>query len=202
VLPFGSALLSRRSRRHLRQSPDRDGNGSTHIDTAFMGLTSSGGVTINCKLLARASSGPVLSQARDHDSKRPRSGAGRIRRGGPAGPGHCRRSDPGCSRGGPDLGRRCPDEVRSWFLPSAAGGTNRTNGRVAAIPFGEPVRVLPWNERTSASKAFDVFLLLVGRVRIVEAQVAAAAELLGSAEVQADRLRVADVEVAVRSRRA
>jgi hypothetical protein len=34
--------LARRSRRPLRQSTHRDGKGSTHIDTAFMGLTSSG----------------------------------------------------------------------------------------------------------------------------------------------------------------
>src|SRR5437868_13497646 len=34
--------------------------GSTHIDTAFMGLTSSGGVTVNRKLQARASPRPTL----------------------------------------------------------------------------------------------------------------------------------------------
>ena len=44
----------------------------------------------------------------------------------------------------------------------------------------------------------DVLLLLLDRVRVVEPQVAAAAELRGDAEVEADRLRVADVEVAVR----
>ncbi len=43
----------------------------------------------------------------------------------------------------------------------------------------------------------DVLLLLLDRVGVVEAKVAATAELLGDAEVQADRLRVADVEVAV-----
>ena len=43
----------------------------------------------------------------------------------------------------------------------------------------------------------DVLLLLLGRVRVVEAEVAAAAELLGDAEVEADGLGVADVEVAV-----
>ena len=47
----------------------------------------------------------------------------------------------------------------------------------------------------------DVLLLLLRRVRVVEAEVAAAAELLRDAEVEADRLRVADVEVAVRLRR-
>jgi hypothetical protein len=43
----------------------------------------------------------------------------------------------------------------------------------------------------------DVLLLLLDRVGVVEAQVAAAAELLGDAEVEADRLGVPDVEVAV-----
>ena len=49
--------------------PAVTGRGSTHIDTAFMGLTSSGGVTVNCKLQARASPRPTLSQPRDHDSE-------------------------------------------------------------------------------------------------------------------------------------
>ena len=44
----------------------------------------------------------------------------------------------------------------------------------------------------------DVLLLFLDRVGVVEAQVAAAAELLGDPEVQRDRLRVADVQVAVR----
>jgi hypothetical protein len=44
----------------------------------------------------------------------------------------------------------------------------------------------------------DVLLLFLDRVRVVEAQVAAPAELLGDPEVERDRLRVADVEVAVR----
>ncbi len=47
----------------------------------------------------------------------------------------------------------------------------------------------------------DVLLLLPGRVGVVEAQVAAAAELLGDAEVEADRLGVADMQVAVGLRR-
>lgn len=44
--------------------------GSTHIATAFMGLTSSGGVTVNGKLQARASPRPLISQPREHDSER------------------------------------------------------------------------------------------------------------------------------------
>src|SRR6185436_7388872 len=44
----------------------------------------------------------------------------------------------------------------------------------------------------------DVLDVLGGRVRVVEAQVAGPAELLRQAEVDADRLGVADVQVAVR----
>ena len=44
-------------------------------------------------------------------------------------------------------------------------------------------------------------LLFLGGVGVVEAQVALAAVLLGEAEVEADRLGVADVQVAVRLRR-
>ena len=44
----------------------------------------------------------------------------------------------------------------------------------------------------------DVLLLFLGGVGVVEAQVAAAAELPRDAEVEADGLGVADVEVAVR----
>ena len=43
----------------------------------------------------------------------------------------------------------------------------------------------------------DVLDVLVDRVRVVEAQVAGAAEVLRDAEVEADRLGVADVQVAV-----
>ena len=47
----------------------------------------------------------------------------------------------------------------------------------------------------------DIFLLLLGRVGVVEAQIAMAAELLRHAEIQADRLGVADMQIAVRLRR-
>ncbi len=78
--------------------PPVTGRGSTHIDTAFMGFTSSGGVTINWKLQARASSGPVLSQPRDRRPAGPplpprhpgpsssrESASSRCRRGGSVG---------------------------------------------------------------------------------------------------------------------
>src|SRR5262249_11753388 len=44
----------------------------------------------------------------------------------------------------------------------------------------------------------DVLLTLLGRIGVVEAQVAVSVELLRHAEVEADRLGVADVQVAVR----
>ena len=44
----------------------------------------------------------------------------------------------------------------------------------------------------------DIFLLFLGRVGVVEAQMAAAAEFLGDAEIEADRLGVADMQIAVR----
>src|SRR5262249_51692165 len=47
----------------------------------------------------------------------------------------------------------------------------------------------------------DVLDVLLRRVRVVEAEIAAAAVLLRHAEVQADRLGVADVQVAVGLRR-
>ncbi len=47
----------------------------------------------------------------------------------------------------------------------------------------------------------DIFLLLLGRVGVVEAQIAMAGEFLGDAEIEADRLGVADMQVAVRLRR-
>src|SRR6185436_12846390 len=43
----------------------------------------------------------------------------------------------------------------------------------------------------------DIFLLFLGRVGVVEAEMTAAAELLGDAEIEADRLGMADMKVAV-----
>ena len=63
-----------------------------------------------------------------------------------------------------------------------------------------PVQSKP-SHCTSALIDVDVLDVFLGRVGVVEAQVAAAAELARDAEVQADRLGVADVQVAVRLRR-
>ena len=47
----------------------------------------------------------------------------------------------------------------------------------------------------------DEFLFFLGRVGVVEAQIAHTAEFLGDAEIQADRLGMADVQIAVGFRR-
>ena len=57
----------------------------------------------------------------------------------------------------------------------------------------EPVHV--------ADDGVDIFLLFLGRIGVVEAQIAVAGKLLGDAEIQADRLGVTDVQIAVRLRR-
>jgi hypothetical protein len=67
VLPFGSALLGRRSRRHLRQSPDRDGKGSTQIDLSLMGLTSSG--VSRSTASYKPEHHPVQSLSQPHDAE-------------------------------------------------------------------------------------------------------------------------------------
>src|SRR5215471_21678923 len=52
-----------------------------------------------------------------------------------------------------------------------------------------------------ALDGIDVLLLLLGGIGVVEAQVAASVELLRHPEIEANRLGVADVEIAVRLRR-
>src|SRR3954469_1795980 len=47
----------------------------------------------------------------------------------------------------------------------------------------------------------DIFLLLFGRIGIVETKVTAAAELLGHTEIEPDRLGMADMQIAIRLRR-
>ena len=58
-----------------------------------------------------------------------------------------------------------------------------------------PVEAEPLHARLDR---VDELLLLLLRVRVVEAQVAAAVVVVRDAEIQADRLRVADVQIAVR----
>ena len=52
-----------------------------------------------------------------------------------------------------------------------------------------------------ALDGIDIFLLLPGRVGVVETQITVAAEFLGNTEIEADRLGVPDMEIAVRLRR-
>ena len=47
----------------------------------------------------------------------------------------------------------------------------------------------------------DVFQLFLGRIRVVETEMAASAEIPGETEVEADGLGMADMEIAVRLRR-
>ncbi len=90
-----------------------------------MGLTSLGGVAVNCKLQARASPGPILFQPRDQDSERTRAVAGRIRRGGPAG--HGRRSSPGRIEAD-----RIPEGTARWNRRrSTSGGTEAAPSNAA-----------------------------------------------------------------------
>ena len=58
-----------------------------------------------------------------------------------------------------------------------------------------PIETEPSNV---ALDCVDIFLLFLGRIRVVEAQMAAAAELLSDAEIQADRLGMANVEITIR----
>ena len=69
----------------------------------------------------------------------------------------------------------------------------RGEARLLAPVEAEPAHV--------ALDRVDVLVLLLDRVGVVEAQVAAAAEVLRDAEVEADRLGVADVQIAVGLRR-
>ena len=57
-----------------------------------------------------------------------------------------------------------------------------------------PIETEPANV---VDNAVDVFGFFLGRVGVVEAEIALAAEFIGEPEIQADRLGVADVEVAV-----
>ena len=86
-----------------------------------------------------------------------------------------------------DVGHALPDEVDGEFveLVEVVGGEVEV---VAPVP-AEPSDVL--------EDAVDELLFLPGGVGVVEAHVAAAAVLVGEAEVEAHGLGVADVEVAV-----
>ena len=66
---------------------------------------------------------------------------------------------------------------------------------IGRVQLGGPLEAEPRDVFLDRLDVLDVFLR---RIRVVEPQVAGAAVLLGDAEIQADRLRVADVQIAVR----
>ena len=66
------------------------------------------------------------------------------------------------------------------------------------IEIGSPVVAEPVHVGLDG---IDIFLLFLGRIGVVEAQMALAGEFLRDAEIQGNRLGMADVQVAVRLRR-
>ena len=110
---------------------------------------------------------------------------------------------------GAGLGERAPvlaDLVGAEVVHVGLAGRDEGDGplvQLLEVVRGEvqvlaPVEPEPAHVRLDG---VDVLLLFLHRVGVVEAQVAAAAELAGDAEVEADRLGVTDVEVAVGLRR-
>jgi hypothetical protein len=107
------------------------------------------------------------------------------------------------------LGERAPvlaDLVRGEVVDVGLASPDEVNGPIEQLPevVGRVMEVLAPVEPEPADVRLDrvdVLLLLFGRVRVIEAEVTAAAELMRDAEVEADRLGVADVQVAVRLRR-
>jgi hypothetical protein len=66
------------------------------------------------------------------------------------------------------------------------------------IEIGSPVVTEPAHVGLNR---IDIFLLFLGRIGVVETQVAAPGKLLRDAEIERDRLGMADVQIAVRLRR-
>jgi hypothetical protein len=131
VLPFGSALLARHSRRHLRQSPDRDGKGEHPHRYSVHGSHLLGRCHGQLQATSPSITRPILSQPRDHDSERARAVAGRIRRGGPAGPVTV-----------DDLILAAPRRTGSRkALRAGTGGARRARGPTSRVT-GRPARLL------------------------------------------------------------
>ena len=78
-------------------------------------------------------------------------------------------------------------------------------------PFVEPLEIIRGMEEVLAPieaepahvglDGVDIFLLFLGGIGVVEAQIALAAEFLRDPEIEADRFGVADMQIAVRLRR-
>src|SRR6185436_2417544 len=90
-----------------------------------------------------------------------------------------------------DVGESAPDQMFGPLVELIE--VIRGVQRLAAPVETQPVHVLD-----DRARVLRLFLL---RIRVVEAEIAAPAELERDAEVEADRLRVTDVEIAVRLRR-
>ena len=96
-----------------------------------------------------------------------------------------------------------PDLVGGEVIDVGLTGLDQVYGPVVELVevVGGEVEMLAPVEAEPADvflNRVDVLLLFPDRVGVVEAQVAAAAELLGNPEVERDRLGVAEVEVSVR----
>ena len=90
-----------------------------------------------------------------------------------------------------DIGMAVPDQA----LGPAVKPLEIVRG---IIEVGSPVVAEPVHVGLNR---IDIFLLFPGRIGVVEAQVAAPGKFLRDAEIQRDRLGVADVQIAVRLRR-
>ncbi len=102
--------------------------------------------------------------------------------------------------------RALPDLLLGLVVDIGKAGADQ-----ALRPVVEPVEIIRRVEQVLAPvvaepvhvglDGIDIFLLFPGRVGIVEAQMAAAAEFLRDAEIERDRLGVSDMQIAVRLRR-
>ena len=90
-----------------------------------------------------------------------------------------------------DIGEAIADQSLRPFIEAIEiiRGVERLAGPIVA----EPAHI--------GLDGVDIFLLFLGRIGVVEAQVAVAGKLLRDAEIERDRLGVADMQVAVRLRR-
>ena len=95
-----------------------------------------------------------------------------------------------------DLLRRQMIDVREPFLDELDGVLVDLREVVGRVP--QPVVPVEAEPAHVVLDALDELLGLALGVRVVEAQEAGAAEIVGDSEVDADRFRVADVQIAVR----
>src|SRR4051812_24736383 len=101
---------------------------------------------------------------------------------------------------------RMPDSLLGLIVDEGMAGADQMLGpgiKLLEI-IGRIVQVRSPVEAEPAHVALDgvdIFLLLPGRIGVVETQMAAACELFGDAEIQGDRLRMPEMQVSVRLRR-